>query len=692
VIGSLATLAVVVIMARVGGRLLGVRLGWWRALAAGFPGLVIGFLIVWAATGRRQGRQYLPVPAVLLSALVATMLIAVLLELLARPGRLAVMAGRLRGSPLPHPVRAVRQRAARGRRYLVVSRIIARHGLSSYLGGRSPRDGQSRPLARNLRAALEEAGGMFIKLGQVLSTREDLLPHDVVTELSGLQDHVAPADPADVAVLLEAELGGPPADVFTSFDREPIAAASIAQAHRAQLLSGEQVVVKVQRPGVRALVERDLDILLRLARTLEARASWARNYGVVEMAGGFAAALREELDFRIEARNIAAVAGSRGIRIPVVYRSAPRVLVLEWLDGQSVRDADALLRDADRPALARGLLGTMLRQVMIDGTFHADPHPGNVLVLRAGGLALIDFGSVGRLDPLQQAALRRLMVALARRDPADLHDALADLAQIRKPAGDDLLERALAQFIAQHLGPGMAPDASMFTTLFRLLADFGLVFPPVIGGVFRAMVTLEGTLTRLSPGFEILPEAQSLASAWPGQMITPASLREAAAEEALGLLPVLRRLPRRFDRITTSVEQGLLTANIRLLADERDRRFIRAMVSRGVLALLGAALGIMSVMLIGVRGGPMLVQGTTLLRVLGYVGLFFSLVLILRVVIAITREGLLPRISAGRRAARGRPRGNGPRRRAWPGRGRWARRPAVPPTRPGWPARSASGG
>jgi ubiquinone biosynthesis protein len=640
VVGGIATLAVVVILARVGGRLLGVRLPWWRALASGFPGLVLGFLIVWAATGRRHGKQYLPVPAVLLTALVATMLIAVFLELLARPGRLAAMEGRLRASPLPHPVRALRQRVVRFRRYLAVSRIMAQHGLSSYLGGRRPDDGQSRPLARNLRAALEEAGGMFVKLGQVLSTRADLLPQDFIAELAVLQDRVACADPAEVDALLTEELGGPPAEVFRSFDPEPLAAASIAQAHRAELLSGEQVVVKVQRPGVRALVERDLDILLRLARGLEARASWARDYSVVQMAAGFAAALREELDFRIEARNIAAVAGSSDIRIPVVYRSTPRVLVLEWLDGLSVRDADALLCDADRPALARGLLDTMLRQVMIDGTFHADPHPGNVLVLRDSRLALIDFGSVGRLDPLQQAALRRLMLGLARRNPAELHDALADLAEIRKPVRDDLLERTLAQFIAQHLGPGMVPDASMFTSLFRLLVDFGVVFPPVIGGVFRAMVTLEGTLMRLSPGFEIVSEAQSLASSWLGQMISPASLREAATDEALGLLPVLRRLPRRFDRITMSMEQGLLTANVRLLADERDRQFIRAMVSRAVLALLGATLGIMSVMLIGVRGGPVLVPGTTLFHVLGYIGLFLSLVLILRVVIAIAREGL----------------------------------------------------
>src|SRR5215813_389802 len=228
VLGGLVTLAVVVILARVGGRLLGVRLRWGRALAAGWLGLIVGIITVWAVSGRRaHGPHNLQWPPVLFAALIATMLIAVLMELLARPGRFAAMEDRLLNSPVPHPWRAVRQRLSRIRRYVTVSRIAARHGLSAYLSGRRPARTETRPLARNVRQALEETGGMFVKLGQVLSTRADLLPPDVIAELSGLQDHVPPASPGTVQELLAEELGVPAAEYFKSFDPLPIAAASI---------------------------------------------------------------------------------------------------------------------------------------------------------------------------------------------------------------------------------------------------------------------------------------------------------------------------------------------------------------------------------------------------------------------------------------------------------------------------------
>lgn len=666
--GPLGLLVVLVLLTAVSARLLGIRLRWWRTLVAGFPGLVAGVLFIWALTGGGRRPRTLPLPAVLLSALVATMLIAVLLELLARPGRFANVQGRLAVRRMPHPIRALRARVGRLRRYAAVTRIAGRHGLTAFLGGArwpgSRRDMPSavagntaarvreRQLAHSLRAALEECGGMFVKLGQVLSTRSDLLPAEMIAELSGLQDDVAPAQAADIESLLASEFGAPVHEVFAWFDPKPLAAGSIAQVHRARLTAGTKVVVKVQRPGIRPLVERDIDIVLRLGRTLAARTQWARQFRVVALAEGFADALVEELDFRVEARNITAVASSSGVQIPGVHKglSTSRVLVLDYVDGVSVRDAGPLLDrgGTDRAGVARGLLQCMLRQVMIDGTFHADPHPGNVLVLSDASLALIDFGLVGRLDPLQQAGLRRLLFAVARRDPGELQGALADLAEIRvrDHTGDDRLERALAQFMAQHLGTGMFPDTAMFTALFTLLTEFGITFPPVIGGVFRAMVTLEGTLTLLAPGFQMMEESRSLAGSLLGSQLTPSSLREVAADELVALLPVLRRLPRRLDRITASLDRGTLSTNVRLLADERDIRLAAAMVNRAVMAFVGASLGLLSVGLLAIHGGPVLLPGTAhghgtgVFRVFGYLGLFFGVVLILRVMVAIAREGI----------------------------------------------------
>ncbi|MFS8096365.1 AarF/ABC1/UbiB kinase family protein [Lentzea alba] len=520
----------------------------------------------------------------------------------------------------------LRRRIKRTRRYSRITAIAFRHGLGPYLRGRE-RSGEG--LARSLRLALQDAGVTFVKLGQVLSTRSDLLPPDFVDELSLLQDKVPPAPWKNVRAVLEAEIG---LDQFASVDETPLAAASIAQVHKAVLKTGAEVVVKVQRPDVRAVAEGDLDIVSRLAETLQ-RTRWGSALGVRDLAAGFAAALREELDFRVEARNIAAVSATAdaSVGLPHVHMSTPRVLVMDRLDGVPLKGA------IEDEGLARTLLRFVLRQVMLDGVFHADPHPGNVFLLSDGRLGLLDFGSVGRIDSALRSALQRLLLAIDRSDPAGLTDALLELTSRPEEIDEQRLERTLGQFMARHLGAGMRPDVEMFGDLFLIVSRFGLSVPPEIAAVFRALATLEGTLGVLAPGFNIVVESRAFATEQISERLTPESVKRTMAEELQAVLPMLRRLPRRIDRITGAMEQGRLSMSMRLFADERDRSFITGLLHQVMLTALGAAAGVMSVLLLGASGGPQVSQDIGFYQVLGYNLLIISVLLGLRVVVTVFR-------------------------------------------------------
>jgi ubiquinone biosynthesis protein len=540
-------------------------------------------------------------------------------------------------------LRSVRRRIARGRRYSQVTRIAVKHGIGQYLVGRRGVDGTRHAvLARSFRRALEDAGVTFVKLGQVLSTRPDLLPQAFIDELSKLQDQVAPVPFEQVERDLTEELGKPLAEVFAEFDREPLAAASIAQVYLARLHSGADVVVKVRRPGIDRVVERDLDIMSRVARSLELRAKWARSLGVVDLADGFAVALAEELDFRVEARNIAAVRAvddGGAVALPVVHSelSSEGVLVMSRLDGTPVRTSIGAVAEDRRNDLARALLDCVLRQVLLHGVFHADPHPGNVLLLADGSLGLLDFGSVGRLDAALRGGLRDVLAAVDRGDPAGLRDGLLEIVDRPDEIDEQRLERALGALMAKHVSHGQAPDLDMFTDLFRIVAEFRLSIPPAIAAVFRALATVEGTLALLSPGFNIMVESRAFANRLIGERLAPESLRRTATEELLTLLPVLRRLPRRIDRVTSALEQGRLSVNIRLFADERDRAVVTGMLHEVLLALTGTATGVMAVLLLASTGGPRVGPELTLNQLFGYNLLVVSALLGLRLLFVVFR-------------------------------------------------------
>jgi len=550
---------------------------------------------------------------------------------------------------LPGPLYLLRgtgRRARRARRYVQITRILARHGLIPYLrGGRRSElvtpEGRAR-LARSLRLALEDGGVTFVKLGQVLSTRRDLLPPEFISELSRLQDDAPKVPWPEISAVLEEALGGPVTEKFASVGTEPIAAASIAQVHGATLPSGEQVVVKVRRPGVTGVVGADLDIVQRLAVRLQRSTRWGRSAGAVDLAAGFAAALREELDLRIEAQNMTAVAAAArddDVRVPAAYQPycGERVLVMQYLDGRPLLAAAPGLPIETRAALARDLLDGLLGQVMLDGVFHADPHPGNILLLGDGHLGLLDWGSVGRIDAGLRGALQRLLLALDRGDPVMLNDALLDVVDRPEQLDEPRLERALGRFLARHFAVGIAPDVRMFTDLFRIVADYGLAVPPEIAAVFRALATVEGTLTQLAPGFDIVAEARRFGDQQLAAQLSPEAIRSTAAADATMLVPMLRRLPRRIDRIGGALEDGRLTVSVRLLADPSDRRYLTGLVHRVLLTFLAAAAGIMAVLLIGLHGGPALSKTVSLYSFFGYCLLVIAAILAVRVLAQVFR-------------------------------------------------------
>ncbi|WP_017544482.1 ABC1 kinase family protein [Nocardiopsis prasina] len=547
-------------------------------------------------------------------------------------------------------VREARNWFGRLGRYRRILWILARHGLGGYvLGRREGIDDTSvqRRLARSLVRSMEEAGVIFVKLGQVLATRRDLLPPVFVEELGRLHSEVAKVPFERIRECVEGELGRPLEEVFAAFDPEPLAAASVAQAHPARLHGGEEVVVKVQRPGIVPVVRRDLDIIRRLARRFDEYTDWGPAIGVLELADGFAGALLEELDFEVEAANIAAVADATGgseVRIPRVYEAytGRRVLVMERLHGTQVGGGDLSAEEGER--IARVLLDCLLEQVLMSGIFHADPHPGNILVLDGGGVGLLDYGSVGRLDARTREALQMMLLAIDRGDAVLLTDTLLDVVDDPGEIDAERLRRSLGQFMARYLHGSTTASMRMFTELLMLVTRFGLVLPAELAGVFRALATLEGTLVHLSPGFDTVAEAKRYAGARMSEQLGTGNLREMASAELIALMPTLRRLPRRLDRITDQLHKGRFTVQARLFAHPEDRRLLRSVVWRAVMTVLAVVTGFMSVGLFNVTETQgvswlELATHTKALNLLAWVLLAATAMFVLRLLVDMVRDG-----------------------------------------------------
>lgn len=536
------------------------------------------------------------------------------------------------------PIKAVRRRAAIAGRGIQVSRVAAREGL----GARGSGAGDSAEQARALRRSIEELGGVYVKLGQLLATRPDLLPPQAIAELGLLHSSATPLPIERVRDVLRAELGEPDR-VFSRFDEQPLGSASIAQAHAAALMDGTEVVVKVQRPGLEDDVERDLAILDWVASTAERRLPVAKSYGVARLADDFAEALRDELDFRNEARHVSSIADAvsayEAIHVPRVFDAytTPRVMVMERLDGRPLADVPAASLGNGRE-LADALCSSQVQAMMRGQRFHGDPHPGNILVLADGRLGLIDFGMTGKLDSFGRAFVLELLAAVRLQDPALMYEALVTGGAVDLGENREQIERALAAFMAAHLGSTMI-SADALTELLRVTAELGIALPDQAAVMFRAVATLVGTLETLSPAFPFVDAMAEAAGVEIRATMMPTSMAELMQREATSLVPFARRVPRHVDRIATQLERGQLTTRVSLLSSASDVRVLERLVNKTLLVVLGLGIVALSIMLIGTETGPLIADPDVYLtQALGWITLFFGAVLVLRALLDVLRR------------------------------------------------------
>jgi ubiquinone biosynthesis protein len=484
-----------------------------------------------------------------------------------------------------------------------ISVIAARHGfgeLAERAGlwrmlGRKEKvevspETQRASTARRFRMLLSDLGPTFIKLGQVLSTRADLLPAEFIDELSLLQDHVVPIPLEQVHAQIRDSLGKEVQELFAQIDPTPLAAASIAQVHRAVTLEGEEVVVKVQRPGIAASIDSDLGVLRGLARLLEAVVEETGVYTPTGIVDEFDRAIHEELDFLNEADNVRAFLETHRertyLKIPHVYASlsSRTVLTLEFIRGVKINQAQ--LPEEDRKVIAKNILEASFRQLFTDGLFHGDPHPGNILLLEGNRLALLDFGVVGRLTRPMQETLVMLCLSVALKDSdsvarilyrVGVPDARANLVGFRND-----IDGILGQHLATTLG--QVDTRSLLRDLLDLAVKYRIRIPKEYALLSRASVSTEGMLRSLYPEMNIIEVALPYAKELLAGRYDPAQLQGGLMRTLLRFQSMAADLPTQLSQILLDMESGKFTVTVRADQFEKLNENIR---SAAVIAFLG---------------------------------------------------------------------------------------------------------
>ncbi|NPV89446.1 MAG: AarF/ABC1/UbiB kinase family protein [Firmicutes bacterium] len=463
-------------------------------------------------------------------------------------------------------------------RYREIVNVLARHGygfiadqagLRGLLSRHSLEEGDRgagvmTPPQRLIKA-LGELGPTFIKLGQLMSTRPDIVPRDYLVELEKLQDQV-PAFPFEqVEELLQRELELDRDQVFQSIEPVPLASASIGQVHRARLKTGEDAVVKVQRPDVERIIETDVEVMFDVARLLEARTAWGKHYGLVGIMEEFAHSLLGELDYGREGRNADRMAqlfaGDQRVAIPRVFWeiSTRRVLVMEYVDFIKISSVDRLREEKIDPrVVARNLVESVLMQVYEFGFFHTDPHPGNLGVLPEGRLLLMDFGQVGRIDEPTREKAVDLILAMVRYDAEGVMKSLLEIGIVRDRVDRASLRRDLVRLqdkyyglplVEIHVGEALKELVDLsFTYRVRIPSEFVLAI--------KCLMTTEGVLEQLDPKLSLLEMAEGFAKGVLRKRMEPARLKKTLSKTLLEMTGLAQSIPRRTENVLSLIEAG----------------------------------------------------------------------------------------------------------------------------------------
>ncbi|MES2244869.1 MAG: AarF/UbiB family protein [Pseudomonadota bacterium] len=534
--------------------------------------------------------------------------------------------------------------------------MVRRMGLAHALerAGRALHWNEAEELAHleppaRVRRALEELGPTFVKLGQVLATRIDLFEPEWIIEFGKLQDSTPAAPWSDIRQQLCEDLGAPPEEVFATFDPEPLAAASVAQVHRARLEDGSEVVVKVRRPGIRPIIEADLRWLARLAKLAEGESPELRAFRPQEVVRQFSQSLRRELDFAGECRNAEHIAENFAdytdkdeptddasaeaapepppvlpiIVIPRVYWqwTGERVCVQEFIAGISGRKLAAVDQAGlDRKVLARRGAHAVLKMIVEDGFFHADPHPGNVFYLPGNRIAFIDFGMVGRLTEVRRDQLTGLLLGLVKHEPRRVADVMLDWTGDGAMDEDGLLVE-IQTFVQQYHGVALKQLrlGAMLSDLVAILRQHQLALPSDLSLLIKAFISLEGMGRELDPDFDMAGEAMPLLEQALRARYAPTALLQRGWRGVSEALSLVAGLPQDISRLLRAARRGRLEIHIDVTHLKRVGNQLDNAASRLTVGIVIAALIIGSSIVMTVPGGPTWL-GLPFFGLLGFIG------------------------------------------------------------------------